>query len=51
MAAKVPRGPHLLCYRCDSQDMDEPPYCNHCGGADMVAFCHLGQCAKCVGAA
>jgi hypothetical protein len=46
MKAKVPRGPHLLCFRCDSLDV-KWSRCQHCGHMDMVARCHKDICGAC----
>jgi hypothetical protein len=48
MRAKVPRGPHLLCYRCDSFEMSERGRCKHCDCYDMVAYCHKKVCGECL---
>jgi hypothetical protein len=53
MYSRRRRGPHLVCYRCDSLDVDRYPpgeprgRCRHCDYYDMVARCLAAICAAC----
>jgi hypothetical protein len=49
MRARVPRGPHLICYRCDSLDVNPlDGRCKWCDNRDMVDFCHRRICGACL---
>jgi hypothetical protein len=47
MHAPGMRGPHLLCFRCDSLVVGDRR-CRHCNEVDMVAPCHRHLCGRCL---
>jgi hypothetical protein len=48
MYRRRPHGPHAVCWRCDSLDVEEGLRCRHCHSCDMVDACDPRVCAACV---